>query len=95
MRLLVEGKSDLNDFKALGLYIIAFSILVISAWQTTLGWLAPVGLGILFFGSLLLWRAEGHQFQELGYKKVSHWARFLTIGLIVGAVFPLIVVLLI
>jgi hypothetical protein len=40
--------------KAPGLYIIAFSIMVISAWQTTLGWLAPVGLGILFFGSILL-----------------------------------------
>lgn len=80
--------------KALGLYLIAFSILGVSAWQTSMGWLAPVGLAILFFGSLLLWRAEGHQFQELGYRRVSHWAGYLIGGFIVGAVIPLIVVLL-
>jgi membrane protease YdiL (CAAX protease family) len=79
--------------RGIGLYILSLILLSISAWQTSMGWLVPVGLALLFFGSLILWRIEGHLFIDLGFMKVPNWSRYLAGGIIIGAAFPLLVTL--
>ncbi len=79
--------------RAIGLYLVAFFILAISALQPSIGWLAPIGLAVLFFGAILLWRAEGRKFQDLGFRRVTHWVRNLVGGFFLGVVIPLIVYL--
>jgi membrane protease YdiL (CAAX protease family) len=81
--------------KAIGLYLLSLLLLSISAWQPSIGWLAPVGLALLFFGSVLLWRIEGYRFINLGFKKVPNWSRYLGGGILIGMAFPLIITLLI
>lgn len=81
--------------KAIGLYLLTLILLSISAWQTSMGWLAPVGLAVLFFGSIIIWRIEGHRFIDLGFKKAPNWSRYLAGGIIIGAAFPLLVTLVI
>jgi membrane protease YdiL (CAAX protease family) len=80
--------------RAIGLYLVGFLILAVSALQPSTGWLAPIGLAVLFFGSILLWRADGRKFQDLGYRRITHWVRNLVGGFFIGAVIPLVVYLL-
>jgi membrane protease YdiL (CAAX protease family) len=77
--------------KGLWLYLFSFVLLVLSAWQANLGWLAPFALAVLLFGSLLLWRAEGKPLQELGFRRIAHWGRFFVIGLLIGGLIPVLV----
>ena len=81
--------------KGLGLYLFSFALLALAGWQSSLAWMAPVALAILLFGSLLLWRAEGRPLRDLGFRRIAYLGRFFSIGFLIGATIPIIVLLLI
>jgi membrane protease YdiL (CAAX protease family) len=58
--------------KSILLYLFVFFLACLSVWQSdVLGWLMPIALlGVLPTGALWLWRSEGRNFRDLGFK---HW----------------------
>lgn len=78
-------------FKGFVLYFLSLVLLFIPIWQEDLGWLTPLALAVLLFGSVILWRLEGNSFQDLGYRRTDHWVRFLFFGFVIGGIIPVFV----
>ena len=74
--------------KGLLLYIIVFSMLLISYSFTFLELLAPLGILILFLGVLVLWRLDQRKFTDLGFNRHKYLVRWLGLGLILGLMIP-------
>jgi membrane protease YdiL (CAAX protease family) len=80
--------------RALALYLFGIVAVALAIWQPILGWLSPATFLLVFpAGAIWLWRGEGRSFQDLGLRRDKFWRRSLIWGLMLGALFPVIVVL--
>lgn len=75
--------------KGLLLYILVFSMLLISYSITFLEPLAPLGLLILLLGVLILWRFDQQKLTDLGFRRHKYLVRWIGLGLILGLILPL------
>jgi len=74
--------------KPLALYSIVFVTMALAFWHPSLAWLNPLSILILLFGTVWLWRAEGHSLYDLGLHRVASWHRSVLLGISIGLVLP-------
>lgn len=79
-------------FPFLALYVLALAGLSAAAAVPSLGFLSPLSLAVLLFGSIGLWRMENRPFRELGFPKSARWPLQLLISFGVGIVIVLVLV---
>lgn len=66
------------------LYVVALAVLLGPAVTPALAFLTPLGLAILLFGSLILWRRDGRRWRDLGFPHRWWWPLELLATYIVG-----------
>jgi membrane protease YdiL (CAAX protease family) len=80
--------------KAFALYIVGLAAVGLTIWQPSLGWLSPLMYVIVFpICAFWLWRSEGRTLQDLGLRRGKFWRQTLSWGLLLGLMFPAVIVL--
>lgn len=81
--------------KAFTLYIFGITVVGLALWQPTFGWLSPATFMFIFPAcAIWLWRSEGRTLEDLGLRRDKLWRRFLSRGLLLGLMLPVVVILL-
>jgi membrane protease YdiL (CAAX protease family) len=75
--------------KGLLLYIVAFSLLVVSYAFDYLSILGLLAMLVLLVGVILLWKSDGRKLNEFGLRSDKYLIKRLVLGFIIGLTIPL------
>jgi membrane protease YdiL (CAAX protease family) len=80
--------------KTLTLYMLGIVAVGLAVWQPAIKWLSPMMYVLIFPAcAVWLWRSEGRTLQDLGLHRGKFWRQFLSRGLWLGLMIPVIIML--